>query len=58
MRQGDVVVCHSLDRLGRDLVDLQNLVKNLTGRGVQVEFKKEGLVFSAEDSPTNTLLLG
>lgn len=58
VRHGDTVVCHSLDRLGRDLMDLQNLVKDLTGRGVQVEFKKEGLVFSGEDSPMNNLLLG
>ena len=54
VRDGDTVVVHSLDRLGRNLDDLRRLVGELTGRGVQVEFAKEQLVFSGEDSPMPT----
>ncbi len=57
VREGDTVVVHSMDRLARNLDDLRRLVKQLTGRGVRVEFIKEGLVFSGEDSPMATLLL-
>src|SRR5664280_2251315 len=38
VRDGDTVVVHSLDRLGRNLDDLRRLVGELTGRGVRVEF--------------------
>src|SRR5664279_5536373 len=57
VRDGDTVVVHSLDRLGRNLDDLRRLVGELTGRGVRVEFVKEQLVFSGEDSPIARLLL-
>ena len=57
VRDGDVVVVHSLDRLGRNLDDLRRLVGELTGRGVRVEFVTEQLVFSGEDSPMAQLLL-
>jgi DNA invertase Pin-like site-specific DNA recombinase len=54
---GDTVVVHSMDRLARNLDDLRRLVRELTGRGVRVEFVNERLTFSAEDSPMATLLL-
>ena len=57
IRQGDVLVVHSMDRLARNLDDLRNLVMQLTERGIRVEFVKEQLVFSGEDSPMSTLLL-
>jgi DNA invertase Pin-like site-specific DNA recombinase len=57
VRDGDTVVVHSLDRLARNLDDLRRLVGELTGRGVRVEFVKEQLVFSGEDSPMANLLL-
>ncbi len=41
VRDGDSVLCHSMDRLGRNLDDLRKLVLGLTGRGVQVQFVKE-----------------
>jgi DNA invertase Pin-like site-specific DNA recombinase len=56
-RDGDVVIVHSMDRLARNLDDLRQIVKKLTGRGVRVEFIKESLVFTGEDSPMPTLLL-
>jgi DNA invertase Pin-like site-specific DNA recombinase len=57
VRDGDTVVVHSLDRLGRNLDDLRRLVGELTGRGVRVEFVMEQLVFSGEDSTMAHLLL-
>jgi DNA invertase Pin-like site-specific DNA recombinase len=58
LREGDKLVVHSLDRLARNLVDLKNIVTELTGRGVVVEFIKERLTFTGEDSPMSNLLLG
>ena len=57
VREGDTVVVHSMDRLARNLDDLRQLVRTLTGRGVQVEFVKENLTFTGDDSPMATLLL-
>lgn len=57
LRDGDVLVVHSMDRLARNLVDLRTLVDSLTGRGVQVEFVKERLSFTGEDTLAAKLLL-
>jgi len=56
-RKGDTVVVHSMDRLARNLDDLRGIVKELTAKGVVVQFKKEGLTFTGEDSPMSNLLL-
>jgi DNA invertase Pin-like site-specific DNA recombinase len=57
VRDGDVVVVHSMDRLARNLDDLRRLVRGLTDRGVRLEFVKEGLAFTGDDSPMANLLL-
>ncbi len=57
LRDGDTLVVHSMDRLARNLEDLRRVVRELTGNGVRVEFVKESLTFTGEDSPMNTLLL-
>ena len=57
VREGDTLVVHSMDRLARNLEDLRTIVRDLTARGVQVQFVKEGLTFTGEDSPMNVLLL-
>ena len=56
-REGDTLVVHSMDRLARNLSDLRLLVNALTARGVAVEFVKESLKFTGEDSPMANLLL-
>lgn len=56
-RAGDTVVVHSMDRLARNLDDLRAVVQTLTGKGARVEFAKEGLVFTGEDSPMANLML-
>ena len=57
VREGDTVVVHSMDRLARNLDDLRRLVQMLTKRGIRIEFVKEGLHFTGEDSPMANLLL-
>jgi DNA invertase Pin-like site-specific DNA recombinase len=50
-------VVHSMDRLARNLDDLRQLVHSLTQRGIRIQFVKEQLTFTGEDSPLATLLL-
>lgn len=57
LRDGDVLVVHSMDRLARNLDDLRKIVIDLTGRGVVVEFEKEKLSFTSETNAMSTLLL-
>lgn len=57
VREGDTVVVHSLDRLGRNLLDLQSLVLQLTGKGVTVEFIKEHMVFKPGEQDSMSTLL-
>ena len=57
VREGDTVVVHSMDRLARNLDELRRIVQGLTKRGVRIEFVKENLTFTGEDSPMATLLL-
>ncbi|HCE6098438.1 TPA: recombinase family protein [Pseudomonas aeruginosa] len=54
VREGDTVVVHSL---ARNLDDLRRLVQGLTQRGVRIEFLKEHLTFTGEDSPMANLML-
>lgn len=57
VREGDTVIVHSMDRLARNLDDLRQLVRSLTDKGVKIQFVKENLTFSGEDSPLSNLLL-
>ena len=57
VRDGDTIIVHSMDRLARNLDDLRRLVTLLTKQQVKVEFIKEGLVFTGEDSAMSKLLL-
>ncbi len=57
LRDGDVLVIHSMDRLARNLDDLRKIVSDLTTRGVMVSFVKEGLMFTGDDSAMSKLLL-
>jgi DNA invertase Pin-like site-specific DNA recombinase len=57
VREGDTVVVHSMDRLARNLDDLRRLVQQLAARGVRVDFVKECLTFTGEDSPMANLML-
>jgi DNA invertase Pin-like site-specific DNA recombinase len=57
VREGDMLVVHSMDRLARNLDDLRRIVLTLTKRGVKVQFIKESLTFTSEDNAMSNLLL-
>src|SRR5918995_5028730 len=57
VRSGDTVIVHSMDRLARNLDDLRRIVQQLTDKGVRIEFVKEHLTFTGEDSPMSSLML-
>lgn len=50
LRRGDTLRVASMDRLARSLVDLEQLVDELTRAGVAVEFVKERLTFAPSSS--------
>jgi DNA invertase Pin-like site-specific DNA recombinase len=57
LRDGDVLVVHSMDRLARNITDLLHTVDMLNKRGVVVEFVKESLTFTGDDSAMSKLML-
>lgn len=57
VREGDHLYVHSMDRLARNLIDLRQMVQELTKRGVRITFVKEGLTFNGEDAAMSVLLL-
>lgn len=57
VREGDKVVVHSIDRLARNLADLESLIEHMTSKGVSVVFRKESLTFSGGEDALQTLML-
>jgi DNA invertase Pin-like site-specific DNA recombinase len=57
VREGDTIVIHSMDRLARNVDDLRRIVQTENRRGVSVQFLKENLLFTGEDSPLANLML-
>ena len=55
-RDGDELHIHSIDRLARNLKDLQEIVEKLLSKNVSVHFHKENLVFDNQQSPINKLM--
>ncbi len=59
LRDGDELHVASIDRLARSLIDLKQIIAELTAKGVAVVFHKENLRFAAgNDDPTANLMLG
>ncbi|TVM18688.1 recombinase family protein [Oceanidesulfovibrio indonesiensis] len=56
LRHGDTLHVHSIDRLARNLSDLQKIVDDLTSRGVAVQFHKEKLTFTGQDGSMQKLM--
>ena len=48
IRDGDTIVVWSIDRLARDLRDLQRIVEQVTSAGVTMKFLSEGLSFGPD----------
>ena len=46
IRDGDVINCHSMDRLARNVRDLLALIERITSKGGEIRFFKENLAFS------------
>ena len=57
VREKDVVVVHSMDRLARNLDDLKQIVNEITDKGASIEFINENLTFTGDDNPISLLLL-
>jgi len=57
LRKGDTLHVHSIDRLARNLKDLQQIVEQLTDACVEIRFHKENLTFSGGSNPMQTLML-
>jgi DNA invertase Pin-like site-specific DNA recombinase len=57
LRKGDTLHVHSIDRLARNLMDLQRLVEELTAKGVTIKFHKEALTFNGEENAMSKLML-
>ena len=56
-REGDTIVVHSMDRLARNVDDLRRIVQQQTKRGIKVQFIKENLTFTGDESPMADLML-
>jgi len=57
IRERDTLHVHSIDRLCRNLADLQKTVTDLNKKGVIVHFHKENLIFAGKNDPMNTLMM-
>lgn len=57
VREGDLLVIHSLDRLSRRLDFLIQLIENITSKGVTIKFLKENLILNPQGiSPMDRLI--
>ena len=57
LREDDELHVHSIDRLARNLMDLQTIVTKLNKEKISVHFHKEGLTFTGAENPMNKLML-
>ncbi len=57
VREGDTLVVDSIDRLARNLLDLQEIINTLVKKGVSVKFIKESLTFNSSKDPMANLTL-
>jgi DNA invertase Pin-like site-specific DNA recombinase len=56
-REGDTLYIHSMDRLARNLIDLQSIVADLTDKGVTIKFGSENMTFTKDSNPMSILML-
>ena len=57
VREGDMIVVHSMDRFARRLKDLVTEVDQLIKRGIAIQFVKENITFTAQATPMDNLML-
>ncbi|KPZ70239.1 DNA-invertase hin [Shewanella sp. P1-14-1] len=57
-RKGDVVTVHDISRLARNIKNLIELIDFFNDKGVDVQFRKEQMTFTADKkNPMNSLML-
>ena len=54
------LVVHSIDRLGRNTIDIMQTIQDFTGRGINVISEKEGLntIVDGKENPVAKMLIG
>jgi DNA invertase Pin-like site-specific DNA recombinase len=57
-RKGDVVYVKSFDRLGRNMIDVLQIVKDINSKGASLHIINGGYVYSGDDTPMMVLLMG
>ena len=57
IREGDEIVVFSIDRLARNLPNLEDIIKGVNSKGASVTFLTERLTFSGSDDAMSTLML-
>ncbi|MFT6676948.1 MAG: DNA invertase Pin-like site-specific DNA recombinase [Sulfitobacter sp.] len=57
IRPNDEVVVFSIDRLARNLRDLEDIIREVNGKGATVSFLTERLTFSGTDDAMSVLML-
>ncbi|ECE7034317.1 recombinase family protein [Salmonella enterica subsp. enterica] len=57
VREGDVIHCHELSRLGRNVKDLLNIIDTVKEKGASIEFHKERLTAGANENAVSRMML-
>ena len=57
IRSDDEVVVYSIDRLARNLRDLEDIIREVNSKGATISFLSERLTFSGSDDALSTLML-
>ena len=57
VREGDLVIIHSLDRLARNVKDLLGIIEYLNKKSVKIQFVKENLLLTGNDCPMSLLII-
>jgi len=57
VREDDIVIVHSMDRLARNVKELLQLIDSLNSKKVEVHFVKENMKFTGSDDHMSRLIL-
>ena len=57
IREDDEVYVHSIDRLARNLHDLESLIEQINSKGASITFVTESLTFKSNEDPMKKLML-
>ncbi|ELZ0574232.1 recombinase family protein [Salmonella enterica] len=57
VREGDVIHCHELSRLGRNVKDLLTIIDTVKEKGASIHFHKEKLVAGKDETAISRMML-